>query len=459
VPAASWAVVAHVAADATVTSASPNTNFGAAASLTIGGGASALIGLDLSPLPVGLTAAQIQRATLTVYVNKVVTAGGLDIAQLTGPWSESDIKYSSLPAANAPFLTNVAVNTAGSYLTFDITDLVRAWVGGTPNFGVWITAAALQPATMIQLDSKESTASSHSTFAEITVVSMGPQGAPGPAGATGAAGPPGLQGPTGQQGPQGIQGLQGIQGPQGVPGPGGSPGPQGPAGATGPAGPQGQVGPSGLNWRGTWAGGGTIYLRGDAVSYNGNSYFAIANNENTTPPSGPTMWTPLASAGADGNAGTITRGYFTQTCAAGSYAVGFDSQGKLQCRVQTCPNTLFITGMSSFEGYNWNNGELQEFWPNSVLNLGAGNCTASVQTPNQSNATSVCVINNTEGCSGWQTPAAGIGFSSCSITVVPPYCQSSSSIAKVDGTFPTCTNATPDGPPSVSTVQILCLGK
>jgi hypothetical protein len=53
------------------------TNYGAAASLSVGPGDSALIQFDLSALQsLNLTSANIQKATLTLFVNLVIEEGG-----------------------------------------------------------------------------------------------------------------------------------------------------------------------------------------------------------------------------------------------------------------------------------------------------------------------------------------------------------------------------------------------
>src|SRR5580765_18454 len=64
-PVMTWATTAHVAADTYITNTNAAQNFGSATTLNIGNGAAAMIGLDLSPLPAGLTSANIARATLT----------------------------------------------------------------------------------------------------------------------------------------------------------------------------------------------------------------------------------------------------------------------------------------------------------------------------------------------------------------------------------------------------------
>ena len=71
-----WAAQATLVADAHVNSAMPAVNSGAIANLDVGGGYTALLQFDLSMLPAGTTAAQVSRAVLRLYVNRVTTPGG-----------------------------------------------------------------------------------------------------------------------------------------------------------------------------------------------------------------------------------------------------------------------------------------------------------------------------------------------------------------------------------------------
>ena len=191
------AATVTVAADSYVSSSNATVNYGSAAVLSVGDGASALIAFDLSSLPAGLTASNIEKATLTVFVHKAYTAGALDLAQVTAPWSEALVTYNNRPTTAAA-VQSVPVSASETYVTFDITLLVRQWViGAAENYGVEIRASAGQPGTMVDLDSKESTSTSHSALAEITLVSMGPQGSPGTPGKTGDTGATGPQGPPG----------------------------------------------------------------------------------------------------------------------------------------------------------------------------------------------------------------------------------------------------------------------
>jgi len=135
-------------------------------------------------------------------------------------------------------------------------------------------------------------------------------GIQGPAGATGPMGPSGPQGPQGVPGPQGpigADGATGATGPAGAAGPTGNTGPQGLTGATGATGPTGPTGPQGVPgpsvvWRGNWTSAAT-YNANDGVSYNGNSYVAIATNVNHPPDTHPTEWQLIAQQGAVGPTG------------------------------------------------------------------------------------------------------------------------------------------------------------
>jgi len=124
--------------------------------LNVGGGNSALIEVNLSSLPFPLGSVNVQKATLTVFVDKTLVAGGLDISQVYDPWSETTVTYNSNLAVGAPFQSNVPVGATDSYVIFDITALMAQWViGAAPNYGVEITAAVAQPNTLVVLDSQK----------------------------------------------------------------------------------------------------------------------------------------------------------------------------------------------------------------------------------------------------------------------------------------------------------------
>ena len=91
------AVEATLVADAHVNSARPGVNSGAISNLNVGGGYTALLQFDLSTLPAGTTAAQISRAVLRLYCNRVDTVGAVSVQPVGGAWGEYSVTYQTLP--------------------------------------------------------------------------------------------------------------------------------------------------------------------------------------------------------------------------------------------------------------------------------------------------------------------------------------------------------------------------
>ena len=250
---------ATVAADTYISQTSPANNFGALGTLNVSAANSALIQFDLTALQsLGLANAEIQKAYLNVFVNRVLVAGGMDIALTNQAWAESQTTFNNfnLGLIGAPFASNVSVQQSNVWVKIDVTNQVRDWLTGVVvNNGVIIRSAVAQPATSAVLDSKESTTTSHPAFLDIVLAggsTPGATGATGPSGPSGpagpAGGPTGPSGPAGAQGPSGPSGAAGVAGAQGPSGPSGAAGAQGPSGPSGPsgaAGARGATGPSG----------------------------------------------------------------------------------------------------------------------------------------------------------------------------------------------------------------------
>ena len=256
-PSLSWGNTAPLAADTYINPGSGQ-NFGSLPGISIGGapGSQGLLRFDLSPLSPAV-GGSVAWARLRFYVDSVTTAGGVDIASASAAWSESTVSGTSGVGPGGAIVTNIPVSIPG-YITVDITAQVNAWIAGSPNNGVIISAAAAAPGTAIVLDSKENPATSHPATLDIVFTgpagtpggtgsagAAGPAGPAGPAGATGASGPAGPTGATGPTGPTGASGSQGPPGVAGAGGPIGSAGAQGAAGPTGPTGPTGAVGAAG----------------------------------------------------------------------------------------------------------------------------------------------------------------------------------------------------------------------
>jgi Collagen triple helix repeat (20 copies) len=302
-----FAAQAVLVADAHVNAALPAVNSGAISNLRVGGGYTALVQFDLSTLPMGTTAAQVSRAVLRLYCNRVDTAGLVSFQSVGGVWGEYSVTYGSLPALGSAAQV-VQVSEAGAFVAVDVTALVQGWITApATNNGLALTAGT----AAVQFDSKENDLTGHAAELDVSLVSQGPAGAIGLTGATGAVGPVGATGP---QGPIGLPGATGPQGPQGVAGPIGLTGPAGAAGsgAAGPVGPAGPAGPQGLPgmvYQGNYSSV-TNYALGDVVLWQGTSYTSLmAGNHGNTPNDSPGEWGvlspqgPMGATGATGAAG------------------------------------------------------------------------------------------------------------------------------------------------------------
>lgn len=309
-----WAAQMTLVADSHVNSAQPAVNSGAISNLDVGGGYTALLQFDLSMLPAGTTPAQVSRAVLTLYANRVNTPGQVNLAPVTSAWAEYSVTYATEPSLGSS-ITSFSVSNAGSYVAIDVTALVQGWIANpASNNGVALSAAVAS----VQFDSKENDLTAHPATLNVELVDQGPAGPAGPAGATGPVGPQGVAGaigpqgsqgpagPTGPSGPQGPAGVQGLQGATGAQGPAGAMGPQGPAGPTGATGPQGPAGPAGaagLTYQGAYVST-QNYAQGDVVLWQGSSYASlVASNHGNTPSGSPQQWGLIAAQGAEGPAG------------------------------------------------------------------------------------------------------------------------------------------------------------
>ncbi len=236
---------ATLLADAHVSSTRPAVNSGSLSNLDVGGGYTALLQFDLGSLPVGLTPAQVSRATLRLYCNRADTPGSFSAQLVTSTWAESTVTYATLPALATGAVATATCPAAGQFVTLDITAALQGWLTApASNFGLALTSSA----ATLQFDSKENDLTAHAPELDLATGVAGPQGATGATGPAGPTGAPGAAGPQGAIGPQGLPGAAGAMGPQGVqglPGPTGAtglPGPAGSPGATGPTGPQGVAG-------------------------------------------------------------------------------------------------------------------------------------------------------------------------------------------------------------------------
>ena len=192
------AAEAVLTGDTYVSPNSLDSNYGASTQLHVGRGDIGLLQFDTqSVLPANVNAANVQKATLMVFVNKLESPANLTVAALGGAWSEGEVTFRNKPSTLIP-LAPVKVLTGNDYVAIDITAIVQDWVGNPAlNFGVELTSD-----NPLQIDSKENTATSHPARLLIELANTGPAGPQGPMG---------LPGPTGTQGPAGSPGISGYQ--------------------------------------------------------------------------------------------------------------------------------------------------------------------------------------------------------------------------------------------------------
>ncbi len=197
---------------------------------------------ELGPaLPPKVMWSGVAKATLSVFVNRVLTPGTMQVFAVKQPWKESLLSDSIAPALLQNPETGAAYASAKvtdslKWVNFDVTELVRDWVDGSvSNNGIALIAADNSLAVILQ--AKEMLEGSHAVLEILSSV----EGSPG------LTGPPGPQGPQGPQGPLGKTGQTGQTGREGLPGPAGLQGPQGPAGEIGPQGGEGRQGPAGAS--------------------------------------------------------------------------------------------------------------------------------------------------------------------------------------------------------------------
>src|SRR5437868_9391829 len=252
-----------------------------------------LLKFSLGTLPPGATAANVTQARLRLWVNSnTLILGSITMTPITSPWDELTIRNINTGGMTfgLPKLIGLPINSSSDFVSIDVTTWVKAWIGrNLVNEGFQIEPSAAATTLDVTFDSKEATQTSHEPRLEITLDSIGPQGAVGPQGPMGSTGP---MGPPGPVGPMGLTGAQGPVGPAGA---------EGRVGPIGPPGVVGAVGPPGVSWKGQWNGS-TAYVANDVVFFAGSTYAALQANTNVQPP-GPGTWDLVAQRGDEGAVG------------------------------------------------------------------------------------------------------------------------------------------------------------
>ena len=151
-------------------SGSPSYRPGSSSLMSVSTSVKAIMQFDLSALPSGVQASDIEKATLVFYVSSLSRAGKLTVSQITTPWTESALSYNTnLLFSGDPLLTPVIANSA-SFVSADITPLISGWVDDPlTNNGLILTPAPSYN-TGLGIATKESSGRS----AYIDVILKGP---------------------------------------------------------------------------------------------------------------------------------------------------------------------------------------------------------------------------------------------------------------------------------------------
>ena len=344
----SWADTLHVTDDTFINFNKPQQTNGKDKSLLIrtgGGERQGFLKFDLSPLPPNVT---VDRAILRFWLGKVQKEGTMTIHEVMADWNESTLSSGSVPAVS-PELSEIAIRQThqSKFISLDITSLVQSWVENpSMNFGI-----ALLPDRdtdlKIELDSKESTSTSHGSELEVLLVAVGPEGPQGLPGSMGSPGP---------EGPMGIAGSSGPSGPEGAKGDPGNDGNQWLTGTDVPTGEQGNIGDfflqsvNGDYFRKTdeltWVLVGNLQgaegPTGEEGDQGPQGIPGLPGSQGQQGPEGPAGPAgppgPQGDPGPEGPAGSLSLA--GQQCPPGGIAIGFDSEGNLLCNISDSPPHL-----------------------------------------------------------------------------------------------------------------------
>lgn len=224
-PLAASALDATNIADGTASSGQPTLAAGDSGSLKVANGKKAFVQFQLDALPGGITAGNVQKATLRLWVAKVGAPGALKISGAgdgVTPLSESAVTAATLPAAGAD-LASLAITAADErqFVSVDVTSYLKSLALSANSVPMFlIDQAVAGNGAKVSFDSKESSTTSHGASLQVELANGGPAG---PQGVAGATGPVGATGPAGLAGAPGVAGALGPKGDKGDKGDTGTP--------------------------------------------------------------------------------------------------------------------------------------------------------------------------------------------------------------------------------------------
>ena len=162
-PVCGWTEVAPLVGDSTADPAATGP-LGSAPALGVSANKTTYLRFDLSRLPEGTT---VHRATLSVYVGRLLAAGSIAVHRVTGSWDEDTLTAARQPSADTQLpegLTLAADTPFLEYLSIDVTAAAQAWLAGQPNHGLALRGDATVD---VELVSKENQAVTRPATLEI----------------------------------------------------------------------------------------------------------------------------------------------------------------------------------------------------------------------------------------------------------------------------------------------------
>ena len=133
----------------------------------------AFLKFSLETLPPGTAAGHVTHARLRLWVNaKSTAAGSITLTPVITRWDEYTLSDNAARdlAFGRPQLSELPVESINNFISIDVTDWVKAWLGGKLiNEGIEIAPSSNTKFLDLAFDSKESDRTSHEARLEISL--------------------------------------------------------------------------------------------------------------------------------------------------------------------------------------------------------------------------------------------------------------------------------------------------
>lgn len=121
--------------DSYVSQSSPNSNFGSGVTMHVGANERSLLVFDLSVIPVG---ANVISADLVLCATSIAAGAEgrtLEANQVNSAWTEAGVTWNNQPGASSGNNTTFTVPTVTGCFSVDVSQPLRSWAMGGPNYG------------------------------------------------------------------------------------------------------------------------------------------------------------------------------------------------------------------------------------------------------------------------------------------------------------------------------------